>query len=239
MAQYPVFNHTVPKPDYGNPDAVADAMTDTIPDIVDRRLYLLRVIEDPPENNPLAIERPSYVGNDGVDYVQYYKNADPRHRFVTEALYESTELALNQEIERIDDAQRVQMDRDAASRLLDHQSRTPRGIPEVPLFLIENAGDQTNTPFMNQHYADLVERNGTGDLFRRALIDRGGHCNFTTDELVTGINVVENRITSGEWDSTEPSALNDRSGSNAFAEPKFPTFNGEWRLGAYSDKFNM
>jgi len=67
----------------------------------------------------------------------------------------------------------------------------------------------------------VVDRAGNGALLRQRFVHRAGHCAFTPAEMITAVQVLMNRITTGSWhDSAIGSAA-----LNHEAAALGPTFN--------------
>jgi len=65
-------------------------------------------------------------------------------------------------------------------------------------------------PENEQAYASVVDRAGNGQLLRQLFVARAGHCAFTPAEIITGFQVLLNRVATGRWDTRalQPGALN-------------------------------
>jgi hypothetical protein len=59
-----------------------------------------------------------------------------------------------------------------------------------------------------QAYRQLVAEAGRSALLRQAYVDAPGHCTFTQGEELAGIQAVVDRVRTGRWSGTSPSALN-------------------------------
>ena len=172
----------------------------------------------------------------GADYAAYWANADPVHVAAVRSLYAEAGLDLDADLTRIQAAPRIPADPKADDFWQNNQARTTRGLPQVPVFRFHTIGDGTTMVAQTRVYSDLVARNGKGDLFRVAYVERTGHCNFTVAESAAGIETVMRRLDTGKWDDVTPAALNARGRALATGtEPRFidfspGPFNGVWRL---------
>jgi len=70
-------------------------------------------------------------------------------------------------------------------------------------------GDGLVTPDNPRAYADVVEHAGQQNLLRHLYIHRAGHCTFTVAEIVTALDVLIERIETGEWPAHDPATLNE------------------------------
>jgi hypothetical protein len=53
---------------------------------------------------------------------------------------------------------------------------------------------------METYYAHQVARAGSASLLRQAFTASFGHCNFSSAELVAGVQAVLHRVATGRWD---------------------------------------
>jgi fermentation-respiration switch protein FrsA (DUF1100 family) len=59
-----------------------------------------------------------------------------------------------------------------------------QGTPEVEISILHTTGDAV-VPFFHQVlYEEEVQSSGAGALLTRTDVDRFGHCNFSSDELL-------------------------------------------------------
>lgn len=244
LTQYPAFgSHTVEKgvakPDFSDPDAVMNAMIENLPHLV-MRLGLLSVhgkkdfppdlaIPGTPVSNP--------VGNDGAVYAEYWKNADPAYKRVVKAIYAETNLDLGADLRTIDASPRVSLDRDNMRRAI-----LGRGLPTMPVFRMDNLGDQTGSPTASTLYDRLVAFNGLSHLYRTSYVDNSGHCYFKPQQEFAAVEVMRERLQTGKWPDTSAAALNARAGVKdddgiVFANLESSAHIGSWRLEAYTDLF--
>ena len=57
---------------------------------------------------------------------------------------------------------------------------------------------------------NVVRAGGGSDLLRQAYVDHIGHCNFTSAELVAGVEAIRHRVETGRWDSVaQPKKLQE------------------------------
>lgn len=132
-------------------------------------------------------------------------NADEVH-----ALYAEAALDLEDDLDRLAAAPRVEADAGAVAYLEDHIV-FDGNLRGVPVLTMHTDGDGLVTPDNQHAYADVVRWAGHEDELRQVYVHRGGHCSFTSAELVTGLEVLLERIEEGRWPDLTPSSLNDRA----------------------------
>jgi hypothetical protein len=91
-----------------------------------------------------------------------------------------------------------------------------------------------------EEYADDVRSSRSRNLFRQAFVDRSGHCNFTSAELIAGVKVLEERVTTGRWNAASVNAhkLNHLVSSFDLGESAFIRFQPGEFIGDRSDSVN-
>ncbi len=98
----------------------------------------------------------------------------------------------------------------AALRSLFRTS-VPTGRLEVPELDLHTIGDNL-VPVQNEnYYARLVRRAGSGPLLRQAYTESFGHCNFSSAELVAGVQALMHRVTTGRWGDAATAASLERA----------------------------
>jgi alpha-beta hydrolase superfamily lysophospholipase len=106
------------------------------------------------------------------------------------------------------------------------QTSVPSGRLQVPELDMHTIHDPLVPVEMENTYADAVRAAGSGSLFRQAFVDRYGHCAFSASEIVAGVEAINNRVTTGRWDSVaEPQKLEDFANSLGLDPAAFVAFN--------------
>ena len=146
--------------------------------------------------------------NTGIDYRNFYANGDEHYRSAVEALYEDAKLDLEADLETINAFPRISADA-AAVRWWSAPGRTHVGEPKVPLLRIHNNGDILVYPSMVKGYETLVGEKGYAELFRSIFVNRSGHCTFTPSEILAAIDIMMQRLDTGDWPDTDPQTLNE------------------------------
>lgn len=168
--------------------------------------------------------------NTGVDYADFYRNADPQQQGSVQALYWKAGLEFQSDLDRINDHPRIAADADAVAYWKVHP-RTHSGRPEVPVLHMHATGDAALPPALMQGYAARVAAEGKTDLYRQVLIEANSHCRFRTSELATAIDAMTHRLDTGRWDTTtDTQVMNAHARSLDLDEPRFvhtdlPTLN--------------
>jgi len=106
----------------------------------------------------------------------------------------------------------------------------------VPMLTIHTTGDPL-VPVQVQHaYADAVADSHRSALLRQAFVHRGGHCTFTTGEMLAALRALERRIATGRWPDTGPAALNRLASTlDPAATPAYV----DYRPAPYPRPFNL
>jgi hypothetical protein len=63
-------------------------------------------------------------------------------------------------------------------------------------------------PENEQAYRAVVDRDGRGGLLQQLFVSRAGHCEFSPAEIVTAMQVLLNRMSTGHWNVPSPAVLN-------------------------------
>ena len=87
---------------------------------------------------------------------------------------------------------------------------TLTGKLQVPVVTLHTTGDTEAQVEQERAYADLVHVVGTQDMLRQLFIHRAGHCTQTGAELLTGFQVLMQRIETGKWEETDRSRIFNR-----------------------------
>ena len=143
--------------------------------------------------------------NTGVDYRELV--ATSINRDEVEALYGSARLDLEKDLGRLDSENRIDADPAAVAYLEDHVVFNG-DLGGVPVLTVHTDGDGLVTPDNERAYAEVVDHAGNQDLLRQLFVHRGGHCTFTVAEFLTVLDVLIERIRSGNWPELDPETLN-------------------------------
>lgn len=142
--------------------------------------------------------------NTGVDYGALLDRSASAPEVL--ALYRKAGLSLSADLRTLDHAARITADPRAVDYLSRYVSFT--GRLATPQLDIHTIGDGLIPVQGEQAYQQLVARAGRSALLRQSYVDRAGHCTFTAGEELAGIQAVVERVRTGRWPDTSPSALN-------------------------------
>ncbi len=142
--------------------------------------------------------------NTGVDYARMFARSAIRPE--VEALYARAGLSLAADLATLNRAPRISADPAAVGYVIRNLTFT--GRPATPLLTIHTTGDALVPVQVQRAYADAVHNSGRDRLLRQAFVHRGGHCTFTTGEMLAAFEALERRAVTGHWPGTGPAALN-------------------------------
>lgn len=145
--------------------------------------------------------------NTGVDYKEFFNHGDEDYKKAVRSLYRDAGFDLEQDLKRINAAPRVAAD-PKAIKWWTAAGRTVYAEPKVPVFRFHTNGDSAVTVALVEGYDKAVKKNGFDTLYRRAFVNRPGHCTFSTAESAAAVEVIMRRLDTGVWGSTEAMDLN-------------------------------
>jgi hypothetical protein len=142
--------------------------------------------------------------NTGVDYARLLSRSSVRAE--VEALYAQAGLSLPADLATLAAAPRISADPAAVGYMARHISFS--GRLTRPMLTIHTTGDPLVPVQVERAYADAVDGAHRSRFLRQAYVHRGGHCTFTTGEMLAALRTLERRIATGRWPDTSPAALN-------------------------------
>jgi pimeloyl-ACP methyl ester carboxylesterase len=170
--------------------------------------------------------------NTGVDYGRMLERSSIRDE--VHALYARAGLSLEGDLATLAAAPRISADPNAIRYMAEHISFSGRLIR--PMLTIHTTGDPL-VPVQVQHaYADAVAGAHRSASLRQAFVDRGGHCTFTTGEMLAALRTLQKRIDSGRWPDTGPQVLNRLA---AQLDPSATPAYVDYRPAPYPRPFNL
>ncbi|MFL6117541.1 MAG: alpha/beta hydrolase [Catenulispora sp.] len=142
--------------------------------------------------------------------------ASSAHRDEVRDLYRAAGLSLNADLAALHTAPAYHAD-PAATRWMKQTSTAGQGL-STPLLDIHTIADQLVPVEQENAFAARVRAAGDGRLLRQAYVARQGHCNFTANEVVAGVQAVQQRISTGRWGDTSAAGLTatQPAGTTAF-----------------------
>jgi hypothetical protein len=141
----------------------------------------------------------------GVDFAALLRRSS--HLPQVRALYRSAGIGLRADLATLTRGAGIQRDPSALAWML--RTSVPTGRLRVPELNIHTISDQLVPVEQENQYARRVAAAGASTLLRQTYVDRPGHCNFTTAELVAATDAILHRVTTGRWgDVVSPESLN-------------------------------
>ncbi len=166
----------------------------------------------------------------GVDFRRLLDSSV--HLREVRGLYRAAGLDLDADLSALDSGPRVAADPAAVARL--RTSSTAGQSLAVPLLDLHTTADQLVPVEQENAFARRVARSGDGGLLRQAYVSRQSHCNFTTAEVVAGLEAVDSRVSTGRWGAsatagalqTAAEAMGPAAGGAAFTDFRPPRLVG-------------
>lgn len=157
-----------------------------------RKVYVRSAFAPRGDIEELVAGNPS--GNDGVDYAAQLAASGCDD--IVLAMYAQSSADLGDDLNRLNDADRVRADPAAVSRL--REMLTPSGAIGGPVAALWCTGDVAPTVSQANAFADAVNSAGRSDLLRQFFSDRPGHLPSDAETVIAIESVVE-RLRAGEW----------------------------------------
>ncbi|MFJ4202928.1 alpha/beta hydrolase family protein [Streptomyces sviceus] len=154
--------------------------------------------------------------NTGIDYARLLEKSSVRKE-VTE-LYKKAGLSLTKDLAALNRAPRIKADQNAVSWMSSTSSFT--GKLAKPQLSIHTIGDPLVPVQTESALRRAVTAAGSAPLLRQAYVDNAGHCTFSPAEQLAALHALEDRVTTGRWQGTDPASLNSRATA---ADPTTPT----------------
>ena len=161
--------------------------------------------------------------NTGVNYFKdLAKSADLNE---VSNLYQSAGLNLRQDLARLNDSPRIPAKRSAVRYLA--QNISFNGDISMPVLTMHTTGDGLVVPENEQAYRSVVDHAGNGALLREVFVQRAGHCAFTPAETITAVQVLLNRLSTGQWNVPDPATMNSEA---AALGPQYNIFSANGQI---------
>lgn len=170
--------------------------------------------------------------NTRVDYARMLERSSIKNE--VHALYDRAGLSLVDDLAQLAGASRISADPPAVRYMTENISFS--GRLDKPMLTIHTTGDPLVPVQVEHAYADAVDNAHRSELLRQAYVDRGGHCSFTTGEMLAALSTLEKRISTHRWPDTRPEALNRLAADlDPVAAPAYVSY----RPAPYPRPFNL
>jgi pimeloyl-ACP methyl ester carboxylesterase len=145
--------------------------------------------------------------NTGVNYfADLAKSADLQEVI---ALYHAAGLSLIKDLLTLNSAPRSPAKPSAVAYLAKYISFD--GDISIPVLTMHTTGDGLVVPENEQAYRSVVDQAGNGALLQQVFVDRAGHCAFSPAETITSVQVLLNRLSTGQWNVPDPATMNSQA----------------------------
>jgi hypothetical protein len=142
------------------------------------------------------------AGTVGVNFAQLLHQSS--YYPEVKALYNDAGLSLQSDLQTLAADATLKPDHAAYHWLA--QTSVPSGHLQVPELDIHTISDPLIPVQQENYYAALVNHAGSSGLLRQAFVQAQGHCNFTSADLIAGLNALESRVSTGSWGSVATSS---------------------------------
>jgi pimeloyl-ACP methyl ester carboxylesterase len=170
--------------------------------------------------------------NTGVDYTRLLGRSSVRKE-VTE-LYKKAGLSLGKDLAALNRAPRITADPAAVAWMSGTSSFT--GRLAKPQLSVHTIGDPLVPVQTESALRRAVSAAGSAPLLRQAYVDNAGHCTFSPAEQLAALHTLEDRLTTGSWQGTDPASLNARATA---ADPTTPTRYVSYRPTPYLRPYDL
>ncbi|MFJ9011226.1 alpha/beta hydrolase family protein [Streptomyces canus] len=170
--------------------------------------------------------------NTGVDYRRLLGQSSVRKE-VTE-LYKKAGLSLGKDLAALNHAPRVTADPAAVAWMSGTSSFT--GRLAKPQLSVHTIGDPLVPVQTESALRRAVTAAGSAPLLRQAYVDNAGHCTFSPAEQLAALHTLEDRLTTGGWQGTDPASLNARATA---ADPTTPARYVSYRPTPYLRPYDL
>jgi pimeloyl-ACP methyl ester carboxylesterase len=142
--------------------------------------------------------------NEGVDYKRQLAISSDRAE--VKALYEAAGLNLDDDLNTLNQAPRIQ----AKVSAVDYLERfiIYDGQIHIPVFTLHTSGDGLVVAQNERAYLTSVTEAGNDGFLEQAFVHRAGHCAFTPAETVVAFQTLINRLDTGTWQGVHPGVWN-------------------------------
>ncbi|CAM5484290.1 alpha/beta hydrolase family protein [Streptomyces canus] len=170
--------------------------------------------------------------NTGVDYTRLLGRSSVRKEVT--ALYKKAGLSLTKDLAALIRAPRITADPSAVAWMSSTSSFT--GKLAKPQLSVHTIGDPLVPVQTESALHRAVSAAGSAPLLRQAYVDNAGHCTFSPAEQLAALHTLEDRLTTGSWQGTDPASLNARATA---ADPTTPTRYVSYRPTPYLRPYDL
>jgi hypothetical protein len=149
-------------------------------------------------------------GTVGVNFARLLRHSS--YYPEVKALYNEAGLSLQDDLTTLAANANLRPDRTAYRWLA--RTSVPTGRLQVPELNLHTISDQLIPVQQENYYHALVARMGDANLLRQAFVQAQGHCNFTSADLIAGLQALQTRVATGTWGHVATAAsLNAAAGA--------------------------
>jgi hypothetical protein len=141
--------------------------------------------------------------NAGFDYSAAL-NRLPEKKLI-ETLYRRAGLSLSDDLRRLAKAPRISEEAPALKAITEQQYF---GNLSIPVISMQGIGDQISVPAAADALEKGVKAAGKSNLLRLTYTATAGHCTFSVSETAAAVDVMKQRLETGKWPDTSPTAMN-------------------------------
>jgi hypothetical protein len=139
----------------------------------------------------------------------YDKRVSAVDRKTIENLYREAGVSVKEDLHALDQAQRVAPEKGPVEFV--RKIYPFDGKISIPMLTISSTGDPYVWASIDSAYASAIRNAGRGELLRSTYVHSAGHCAFTQGELTAAYQVILERLDTGRWPETSPTAMNTRA----------------------------
>lgn len=145
--------------------------------------------------------------NSGVNYTQQLNRSG--HYAEVQALYVAAGLSLTADLATLKKTARIAADPGALTYL--GTNIIYNGQLTVPVLTLHTTGDGLVPVEDERAYKKVVHAANDSAMLRETFVHRAGHCEFTPAEMITALQTLDLRVTTGKWRNLTVSALNSEA----------------------------
>jgi pimeloyl-ACP methyl ester carboxylesterase len=142
--------------------------------------------------------------NTHVNYRKQLEHSVDREE--VKALYQKAGLSLDADLDILESTVRINADPNAVEYL--ENNIVFNGEIHIPVLTLHTTGDGLVVVENESAYRDVVDEAGNGSFLRRTFVHRAGHCTFTPAETIAAVQLLLDRLDSGEWHGVDATSLN-------------------------------